>query len=360
MQQQDIIVRFKTSQKHFTLNVDVKLPARGITAIWGQSGSGKTTLLRCIAGLEKAQQGMFKINNQEWQNANLFLPTHKRPFGYVFQEASLFPHLTAQENLDYAIKRAPAKTSQDTYDKILAIMGIENILNRHPQHLSGGERQRVAIARALLIQPQLLLMDEPLASLDHKRKTEIMPYLEQLNLHFDIPILYVSHSIDEVARLADHIVALENGHVIAQGGLLEVLSKIDSPLDIGEKTGAIIEGKIVEKDSTWHLAAINLANNKFWFRDNGEALNKTVRLRILARDVSIALSQHQDSSITNKLPAVISDIVADQKDVSMSLVQLEIDPGQLIARISNKSINTLSLNKGSTVWAQIKSAAVVN
>ena len=217
-----------SSQQITYLDIDTRIPAKGVTAIYGHSGSGKTSLLRCIAGLEKAPNGSLAIHKDDWQatwqDSNIFLPVHKRPIGYVFQEASLFAHLNAEKNLRYAIKRADKKVTQEFYQRVIAVMGINDILERYPNQLSGGERQRIAIARALLIQPRLLLMDEPLAALDHQRKQEILPYLEKLQQSFDIPILYVSHSMDEVARLADHIVVLDQGKVIAEGKLTDVFS----------------------------------------------------------------------------------------------------------------------------------------
>ena len=214
-------VRFKliSAQKTTYLDINTHIPATGVTAIYGHSGSGKTSLLRCIAGLESAPQGKLIISKNEWQetwqDTDTFMPVHKRSIGYVFQEASLFTHLSAQKNLNYAIKRADQKVSAEFYQRVISVMGIEDILSRYPNQLSGGERQRIAIARALLIQPRILLMDEPLAALDHQRKQEILPYLERLQQSFDIPIFYVSHSMDEVARLADHILVLDQGKVLS-------------------------------------------------------------------------------------------------------------------------------------------------
>ncbi|MGJ8671147.1 MAG: molybdenum ABC transporter ATP-binding protein, partial [Oceanococcus sp.] len=196
------------------LDLKVQIPGRGVTAIYGPSGAGKTSLLRCIAGLQQAK-GELSVLGQSWQSQRHSLPTHKRPLGFVFQEASLFAHLTAAGNLRFAQKRAAAQSS--TWSDIVALMGLEALLERYPHQLSGGERQRVAIARALLIQPKLLLMDEPLAALDASLKSEIMPYLERLHERAEVPILYVSHSLDEIARFADHVVILQQGRVQLQG-----------------------------------------------------------------------------------------------------------------------------------------------
>lgn len=369
--QGDISFHFQLRQKgtvssDLFLDVDSCIPATGITAIFGHSGSGKTSLLRCIAGLEKTEKGYFSFNEDIWQDNNVFIPTHQRPIGYVFQEASLFPHLTAQKNLNYAIKRADSPVSSEFYRKVIEVMGVESILTHYPSQLSGGERQRIAIARALLIQPRLLLMDEPLAALDYQRKQEILPYLERIHESFGIPILYVSHSMDEVARLADHILVLEAGKVIAEGALTDVFSRIDLPKKLEDESGVILHGNISEKDHQWHLMRIEFANSHIWLPDTEEAIGQAVRIRILAKDVSLALSNHADSSIINRLPVTVDDIHSDQ-DKGMSQVRLSIDnveKGQtgsdvIIAKLTQKSVHNLALSKGKSLWAQIKSVAIV-
>jgi molybdate transport system ATP-binding protein len=345
-------------QGDFCLNVDVTVPATGVTAVFGHSGSGKTTFLRCVAGLEKPDDGYLNVKGEVWQGPSRFLPTHRRPLGYVFQEASLFPHLTAKGNLDYAIKRASDVFDVELYDRVLEVMGIDSLLERHPHQLSGGERQRVAIARALLIQPRLLLMDEPLASLDMARKQEILPYLERLHETFDVPVLYVSHSVDEVARLADRTLVFDQGEVVAQGRLADVFSRIDLPLGFGEDAGVVLQGKVVERDSQWHLARVAFEGGELWVRDGGDALGRSVRVRVLARDVSLALACHEDSSILNRLPVTVSEIAAD-KDEAMAMVRLQSGKEYLIARITQRSRQRLGVEPGRQLWAQIKSVAIV-
>ena len=340
------------------LDIDTVIPSSGVTAIFGHSGSGKSSLLRCIAGLEKADQGQLIINETCWQDLQTFLPTHKRPIGYVFQEASLFPHLNAQQNLNYAIKRADQPVSPELYQRVIDVMGIEGILIRYPSQLSGGERQRIAIARALLIQPRLLLMDEPLAALDHQRKQEILPYLERLHKNFNIPILYVSHSMDEVARLADHIVVLDKGKVIAEGALTEVFSRIDLPQRLEEESGVILNGEVVEKDEQWQLMRIAFAEGHIWLPDSGEALTQQVRTRVLAKDVSLALTSHEDTSIVNRIPVTVAEIKSD-KDTAMSLVRLSMGSEFVVSKLTQRSVHNLKLTLGLTVWAQIKSVAIV-
>ena len=347
----------------FSLEIDTRIPGRGITAIFGHSGSGKTTLLRCIAGLQKADRGQLRVGEQVWQDASNFLPTHKRPLGYVFQESSLFDHLTAEGNLNYARRRARPAPSQEQYRYVVELMGIGPLLQRYPHQLSGGERQRIAIARALLITPQLLLMDEPLASLDTARKREIMPYLERLRSELNLPILYVSHSVDEVARLADHLLLMERGRLLAEDAPTDVLSRLDLPLQLGDDTGVVLEGRIAERDSCWHLARIEFPGGELWLPDSGEAAGQGIRVRILARDVSLALSAHTDSSILNRLPAQVLETAPD-RDRAMLLVRLAVGSGEgqtsnILARLTRRSAEQLQLVSGSRVWVQIKSAAIV-
>ena len=362
MQSADIHARFQLSLPSpagagFSLDIDTLLPGRGITAVFGPSGCGKTTFLRCIAGLQKTAGGLLRVRDETWQDGAYFLPTHRRPLGYVFQEASLFPHLTAKGNLSYALKRA-GTVPPGLYDRVVELMGIGALLSRFPQRLSGGERQRVAIARALLIAPQLLLMDEPLASLDSERKREILPYLERLRSEFDLPILYVSHSFEEVARLADHLIVMKAGRVVAQGNLSKVLSRIDLPIAMGEDTGVVLEGRVIERDSHWHLARIAFAGGELWLRDGGDPVGTDIRVRVLARDLSLSLACHEDTSILNRLPAEVAEIATDA-DSAMILVRLRVGPSALVARLTRRSAEHLGLAPGCAVWAQVKSAAIV-
>ncbi len=351
-------LQYPGKESAFALDVNLALPGNGITAIFGQSGSGKTTLLRCVAGLQQATRGQLMVNGETWQSDTLFLPTHQRSLGYVFQESSLFPHLTAKGNLSYAIKRSGIPNSATLYDQVIELMGIESVLSRYPRQLSGGERQRVAIARALLIQPRLLLMDEPLASLDMARKQEILPYLEKLRSALAIPILYVSHSVDEVARLANHVVVLQQGRVVTQGSISHVFSRLDLPLPTGNDAGVIWEGDVVERNQQWHLARIACAGGDLWVRDAGDAEGQCIRVRILAKDVSLALSCHNDSSIVNRIPVAVMETAPD-RDAAMALVRLQAGNDHLIARLTYRSVDYLKLTPGQQLWAQIKSVAIV-
>lgn len=362
-----IIVRIKThlgnsatitDQSAFLLDVDLQLPGQGITAIFGASGSGKTTLLRCIAGLQRISEGELIVNGETWHDKNESLPAHQRPIGYVFQEASLFEHLTAEGNLRYAEKRAAEGGPQ--FQSIVELMGIESLLQQYPSQLSGGERQRVAIARALLINPGLLLMDEPLAALDRQRRLEILPYLERLHREIQLPILYVTHSMEEVTRLADTLLILDQGRVAAVGELVELLSRTDLPLEFGEEAGAVLEGQVLSRDERWQLAKVAFAGGELLVRDAGGLgmTGSTVRLRVLARDVSLALDANSESSILNRLPAQVA-LIDEGADVGLATVQLRVGESLLLARVSQRSVHELNLREGMQVYAQIKSVAIL-
>lgn len=342
----------------FNLDVDLDLPAKGITAVFGESGSGKTTLLRCIAGLETSSRGEIRVRGVVWQRETDFIPCHQRRVGYVFQESSLFPHLNVKKNIAFGISRSPSQLDTEHYHEIIELMGLGSLLQQYPDQLSGGERQRAAIARALIIEPDLLLMDEPLASLDMKRKQEILPYLESVHEKLDVPIIYVTHSIDEVARLADYLVVLEEGKVIANGGLKEVLSNIEHPLHLGEETGVVVEAEVRERDSEWNLIRATFEGGELWIRDGGDEIGHNIRIRILARDVSLALSEHTDTSIINRLRVEVEKIqyVVGQ---SMLLVSLKAGNSTIIARLSRRSAHHLNINEGMEVWAQIKGVAIL-
>ena len=355
-----IRARFKLDYSGFSLNVDLDLPGRGVTALFGHSGSGKTTCLRAIAGLERAPGGYLEVNGAVWQDdaRGLFLPTYQRPVGYVFQEASLFPHLNIQRNLEYGLKRVPEQDRRVSLDKAIELLGIGHLLDRLPGVLSGGERQRVGIARALAVSPRLLLMDEPLAALDLKLKGEILPYLERLHDELDIPVLYVSHSPEEVARLADYLVLMENGQVRASGALTETLARLDLPIRMDEDASVVLEGSVTGIDADWHLARVSFAGGKLWVRDSGAPLNHRVRIRILARDVSLALEPHTGTSILNMLPAVVTQL-ADDAHPALTLVRLDAGGAPLLARLTRRSAAGLDLHPGQAVWAQIKAVAVI-
>lgn len=351
-----ITARFHVSWPGFTLDLDLDLPGRGLTAIFGQSGSGKTTLLRCIAGLERAERGFLSFNGEVWQDEQIFLPAHKRPLGYVFQEASLFPHLTVMGNLRYGLTRSKDE-QRVSLDHAIELLGIGALLERKPERLSGGERQRVGIARALAVSPRILLMDEPLAALDLARKQEILPYLERLRDELEIPLLYVTHSPDEVGRLANHLVALEGGAVVAQGPLAETLARIDLPIRLGEERGVVLEGVVAERDEEWHLERVEFPGGFLWMRDRGIPLGQHVRVRVPSGGISLSRLPQQESSILNTLAGVVEAIGNDDHPAH-SLVRVRIGESVLLARLTKRSVAALDLRPGLPVWAQIKSVAV--
>lgn len=353
----DIRARFRLDWPGFTLDVDLVLPSRGVTAVFGHSGSGKTTLLRCVAGLERAPHGFLSINGEVWQDDGHWLPTHKRPLGYVFQEASLFSHLTVMGNLRYGMKRASG-APRARLDQAIELLGIAHLLDRAPDRLSGGERQRVGVARALAVNPRILLMDEPLASLDLKRKREMLPYLENLHDQLDIPLVYVSHSPDEVARLADHLVALDGGRVLANGPLAETLVRLDLPIRLGEDVGAVLDATVGAIDDAWHLARVDFPGGSLWTRDHGIPVGRRVRVRVLARDVSLARQHPGESSIQNVIEGRV-DAVADDEHPGLTLVRVGLGTCSLVARLTKRAAAAIELTPGQRVWVQVKTVALM-
>ncbi|MDR2839392.1 MAG: molybdenum ABC transporter ATP-binding protein [Azonexus sp.] len=357
----EIAAAFRLARSGFTLDVDLTLPARGVTALFGPSGSGKTTLLRCLAGLEKAPQGRLRFKGQIWQDEHIWLPPHRRPLGYVFQEARLFPHLSVLGNLRYGQKRSP-EARPSGLDQAIELLGIAPLLQRQPETLSGGERQRVAIARALAVGPQVLLMDEPLAALDLQRKREILPYLERLRDELDIPLLYVSHAPDEVARLADHLVVLEAGRAVASGELAGTLARLDLPIRLGEDIGVVLTASVAARDSEWHLARVDFPGGSLWTRDSGLPLGHRARIRVLARDVSLAVGETSHSSIQNSLDGIV-DSLGDDEHPGLLLVRVAVGDGHgsshLIARLTRRSAAQLGIGVGLPVKVQIKSVALM-
>jgi molybdate transport system ATP-binding protein len=352
-------IRLALQRPAFKLEVDLALPASGITALFGASGSGKTTLLRCVAGLERARDGLVRIGGETWQDdaQGVFLPTWQRPLGYVFQEASLFDHLDVRANLDYGRRRA-GEAASIALDGVIGLLGIAHLLARRPHQLSGGERQRVAIARALAAQPRILLLDEPLASLDQARRMEILPWLEKLRDELRIPMLYVTHAAAEVARLADTLVVLDQGRVVAAGPVAETLAGIAAPVVLGEDAGALLQGTVAERDARWHLVRVDFQGGALWLRDTGAALGRSVRVRVLARDVSISIAAPAGTSIQNLLPCTVQAVAPDNHP-SQVLLRLACGDSALLARITARAADALGLAPGLAVWAQVKSAALV-
>ena len=357
-----IQIRLQLARDDFKLDINIDIPSEGVTVIFGPSGSGKTTLLRCIAGLERRAEGSLLFNEQRWQQANYFTPCYKRPIGYVFQEASLLEHLSVKGNLEYAVKRAPkSKGNTDTsisLEGVIKLLSLAPLLSRATKDLSGGERQRVAIARALLIQPDLLLMDEPLASLDDTIKRELMPYLLKIKNEMSLPIIYVTHSTDELLKLADHVMIIEQGKNKHFGQPEALFGQLQNSSNIDHETSVLLSGKVEEIDSTWALAKVVIGNDSLWIKSTDLALNQKIRLRIFARDVSLTLDKPEKTSILNTLSATVLD-VNNGSDAGTTIISLSTMNTQLTALISARSAHTLDIRKDQKLWAQVKSVAIV-
>ena len=355
----ELVLQVVLARREFTLDVALQLPSRGITALFGASGSGKTTCLRILAGLEQQAKGRVSVAGELWQDSaqGVFRPVHQRALGYVFQEASLFDHLNVQDNLTYGFKRTPRHQRRHGWDRAVALLGIEHLLQRWPHELSGGERQRVAIGRALASSPRLLLMDEPLAALDAPRKAEILPYLERLQSELAIPMVYVSHAIDEVARLADHVVLLEAGRVRASGPTAEMLTRLDLPLAHGDTASAVILARVSGHEPAYHLTLAEFAGGCLRVPQQALQPGQALRIRVQARDVSLTLSPQSHTSILNILPARVTSWSVDGP--GQVIVGLDAAGTSLLARVTRKSFDGLGLKEGLQVYAQIKGVAIL-
>lgn len=354
-----IEVRLHHRLGEFRIEVAFEVPSQGVTALFGRSGSGKTSVLRAVAGLIRSPGAYVRIDDEVWQDGNRFVPTHQRALGYVFQEASLFPHLSVKRNLEYGWRRVPEQRRKIPFHGVVELLGIAPLMRRAAQSLSGGERQRVAIARALLTSPRLLLMDEPLSALDHEAKRVILPYLESLHNEFAIPSLYVSHDPNEVARLADHMVLLEEGRVAAQGDAAGLLTRLDLPLSGYDDAAALLGGYVAAHDHAYHLTWISIQGNRLAVSREDLPVGHHARVRIQARDVSLSLRAHSDTSILNILPARVID--THDINQTQTLVRLELEDGQtLLSRITRRSAMGMGIHEGMLLYAQVKSVALLH
>ena len=339
----------------FELETRLTLPIHGVTALFGPSGSGKSTLLRCLAGLSRPQRGRLVVNGAIWQDEETFVPPHQRPVGMVFQDAALFPHLNVQQNLDFGARRSKSKAAGT--DNLIELLGIGHLLTRRTDTLSGGEKQRVAIARALFSAPQLLLLDEPLAALDAQRKSELLPYLDALHQELDIPVIYVSHAPEEVARLADHIVQLDNGRIARSGSAMDIFPYLQLPFTQEEGIFTLLPASIELHDSYDHLTQVSIGTHRLWVRYIDKPIGSPIRLRLLARDISLSLDPGvRQSSILNTLKTEV--VGMEETAPGRTLVRLALDDGPLLlSRITTRSARSLHLALGQTVYAQIKGVA---
>ena len=353
-----IEARFRIARDDFRLAVDLQLPGQGISALFGPSGCGKTSLLRAIAGLDRHPAGRLVVAGETWQDDARFLPPHRRQIGYVFQEASLFEHRDVRGNLEYGLKRVPQAARRISLERAIALLGIGPLLTRKPHTLSGGERQRVAIARALAVSPRLLLMDEPLAAVDFERRQEILPWIESLHRELDIPIIYVSHSPEEVARLADHLVLLRAGRVLAAGDVHELFTRLDLPLALDNDATSVLEATVSGHDEEYRLTRLVFAGGELVLARQPVAAGSQVRLRLAARDVSLTLARQSGTSILNILPVTVDGIsLSDEAQVTIRLLAGGVP---LLARITRKSAAELGLQAGLEVFAQVKGIALLN
>jgi molybdate transport system ATP-binding protein len=340
----------------FELDMQFESKATGITALFGPSGAGKTTLLRSIAGLERAT-GHITVGDQVWQDASTFVPPHERSVGYVFQESSLFDHLDVRGNLEYGMRRSRQGDTPLNFDDTTNLLSLGELLDKRPAELSGGERKRVAIGRALLRNPQLMLLDEPLASLDLQHQRELLPFLERLRQDANIPMIYVSHSPEEVARLADELILVDNGRTVAAGKLNDLLTRLDLPVAHQPDSGAIIEARVEDYDEQYELSRLGFGQCSLHVAGHVADPGTPVRVRILARDVSLTLERQTDTSILNILPATVTALEAD--NAGQSIVQLDVSGTRLLSRITRKSAAALQLTTGAEVFAQIKTVALL-
>ncbi len=359
-----IDVAFRGKLGPFTLDAAFKAPASGITALFGPSGCGKTAVLRCIAGLTQLASGACVVEGETWQDQRLFLPTWRRSIGYVFQEASLFPHLSVQSNLMYGAPKAPSSVATGSigFDEVIDLLGLTRLLERSSQNLSGGERQRVAIGRALLAQPKLLLMDEPLSALDRQTKDEILPFLEKLHDRLSLPIIYVSHDISEIEHLADNLVLMQAGRVIASGALSAVQSDPDLPLAINREAAVNFDAIVEGYDAAYGLLSLKIDGGLLMVPAARFAEGTHRRLRIAASDVSLLIEPQQPSSILNSLRAriVARRLIGDNE----MIVVLGLGPdgagARLLARITRRSWEKLNLREGMDLWAQVKGVSLAH
>ena len=355
--------RFQIQYKQFHLDTDLEFPDEGVTVIFGRSGSGKTTFLRCLAGLERSPTGYMKFGDHVWQDAsqNTFAPVHHRPIGMVFQEARLFPHLSVRDNLNYGYRRIAPEDRKITFDQVTELMDLAPLLDRRPQKLSGGEQQRVAIGRALLTSPRLLLMDEPLASLDAQRKQEILPFLIRLRQEMKLPIVYVTHSLGEVLQLVDTLVLLQEGKSVAVGPANEVLSRLDLAGKTGPSTlGSVLTTTVAEHEAEFGLTRVQYRDQSLYIPEQPLEVGSALRVHLLAQDISIALGQPETpTSVLNTLPATVLEI--GRMDSKGSSVNLKLDVGEpILATITRKSLAHLQLKPGMQVYANVKAVKMVH
>lgn len=331
----------------------------GITALFGKSGAGKTSIVQMLAGLITPDRGRIVLDGKVlFDTANrTSIPPEQRRIGYIFQDARLFPHMTVRRNLNYGKRRQGKRRANVTEDAVAEVLGIGHLLGRRTHDLSGGERQRVAIGRALLTSPRLLLMDEPLASLDTERKREIIPFIDRVHRQFEIPTIYVSHSVEEILELATAMVLLEHGHVTASGTIEEVMNRPELTRVVGQgDAGTVIAATVTDQDDMNNLATLAFPGGQFLVPATGMAVGAQARIRVRARDVSLALERPVKVSVLNVFEGRIAEIAAT--DGAQADVLVELGQVRLWSRITAKSVRELGLEPGRTVYAMVKAVAL--
>lgn len=342
----------------FALDVAFSAAPRGVTALFGPSGCGKSSILNAVAGLLRPDAGRISLGGAALLDTaqRVFVPAERRRCGLVFQEARLFPHLSVAANLRYGLRRAPRDATGPGFEEVVALLGIGALLERRPARLSGGERQRVALGRALLMRPRLLLMDEPLAALDGPRRAEILPFLARLRAEARLPILYVTHALDEVDALADQLVLMEGGRVLASGGLEELTARIDLPLAARRDAGVLITARLAAHDPARGLSRLDFAGGALLVPLQDVPPGTALRLRLRARDVAVALTPPAGVSVQNILPAIIAAIRPTAAPHELFL-QLMVGETPLLSRVTRDAVERLGLLPGQAVFALVKSVA---
>ena len=352
-----IRVDLRLDRGGFRLAADFEVPASGFTALFGPSGCGKTTLLRAIAGLEPAAEGVMRVGEDCWQDGACRLPPHRRPVGYVFQQPVLFAHLDVRENLCFGMQRRRRGREGLDFDQVVELLGLSGMLERRVPGLSGGESQRVAIAQALLSRPRLLLMDEPLSALDQVSRSVLLPYLDEMQRQLAIPVLYVSHALDEVARLTDRMVLMRDGRVVSSGEINELLTRLDLRMAHGRNAEAVIQATVHDHDTLDQLTELRFGGGRLWVPRVAASPGTPVRLRVRARDVSLALEPLQGTSILNSFPVLVSELVDDGP--AQVMVRLVAGDAILLTRVTRRSRRLLGIEPGKRLHAQVKSVALL-
>jgi molybdate transport system ATP-binding protein len=356
-----LTVDLKKHRGDFKLDVAIRAPTPGLVALFGRSGCGKSTLINLIAGMLQPDEGTVRLDDSVLYDSTnrVNVAAERRRIGYVFQDSRLFPHFNVLGNLRYGEKRAlkSGATARIQLDEIVQLLGLRALLDRRPHQLSGGERQRVAIGRALLSQPQMLLLDEPLASLDLARREELLPYLEQLRDRLSVPMVYVSHQFDEVLRLATYVVMLEAGVVTAQGDLAAVSRRPELRAIVGpDSVGAVIEGTVGQLDSATGLARLDIGANEMTVSANGLQMGQRVRIHLLARDLILATEQPRALSVRNILQGSVISTTPD--DAQTQQIEIDIGGATVLARVTDDASTQLQLKAGSNVWVLVKAVSL--